>query len=116
MVWPVHCVTGTWGHNIHTGVAEALNPWEMKAQMQAEKVLKGMNLFTEQYSAIRTEVPDAADPRTQTHTALVARIAAARGWIFVAGEALSHCVSATLSDLYELLPPQQLEKIVLLCC
>ena len=114
MVWPVHCVTGTWGHNIHAGVADALNAWELATQKPVDKVLKGLNPLTEQYSAIRAEVPDPADPRTETNTALVQRIAAASGWIFVAGEALSHCVSATMADLYERLPPRQLEKIVLL--
>ena len=114
MVWPVHCVTGTWGHNIHAGVADALNDWEWKAQKPVSKILKGLNPLTEQYSAIRAEVPDPADPRTETNMALVQCLAAASGCIFVAGEALSHCVSATMSDLYELLPPEQLEKIVLL--
>ena len=29
VVWPVHCVTGTWGHNIHSAVANQLQAWEM---------------------------------------------------------------------------------------
>ena len=28
VVWPVHCVLGTWGHNIHTGLSQAVAAWD----------------------------------------------------------------------------------------
>jgi nicotinamidase-related amidase len=31
VVWPVHCVLGTWGHNIHEAVAAELAGWEQQA-------------------------------------------------------------------------------------
>ncbi len=57
MVWPVHCVIGAWGHNIQGAVLEAVGEWESQVQRGAFKVLKGQNPLTEQYSAVRAEVP-----------------------------------------------------------
>ena len=37
VVWPVHCVTGTWGHNIHSALAEALAGWELSHQRAVTK-------------------------------------------------------------------------------
>ena len=43
VVWPVHCVLGTWGHNIHAGLSEALAAWELATGQMVHKVLKGQN-------------------------------------------------------------------------
>src|SRR5689334_11217646 len=51
MIWPVRCVLGTWGHNIHGPLAKEIAAWEERNQRSALKVLKGLNPMTEQYSA-----------------------------------------------------------------
>lgn len=114
MVWPTHCVTGTWGHNVHAALAEALAGWEAAQLRPVEKVLKGQNPMTEQYSAIRAEVPIKDDPRTHTNQALVDRIVQFPGWTFIAGQASSHCVAATAEDLFEHMSPERLQRVVLL--
>jgi len=114
MVWPVHCVIGAWGHNIHGAVLAALGEWERQVQRGAFKVLKGQNPLTEQYSAVRAEVPRADDPRTQTNHELIARCRPDSGLLFVAGEAASHCVAATLEHLFEAFSQQQIGRVVLL--
>lgn len=116
MVWPVHCVLGTWGHNIHASLAHTVSQWEVEFQRNAIKVLKGMNPFTEQYSAVQAEVPRPEDPGTQTNSSLVRQIldATDEGWLLVAGEASSHCVAATLADLFTHMVPQQKARVVLL--
>ncbi|MFC5521300.1 hypothetical protein [Polaromonas jejuensis] len=114
MVWPVHCVTGTWGHNIEQQVAAALNQWELTHQRQVTKVLKGMNPMTEQYSAIRAEVPCPDDPLTLPNQTLLASLKAIDGYLYVAGEASSHCVKATMEDVFQALTPQQMGRIILL--
>jgi len=101
MVWPVHCVLGTWGHNIHSVLSAQLASWEERTQQGVFKVLKGLNPLTEQYSAVRAEVPRADDPRTHGNPALVDRVRPDGGLLFVAGEAASHCVAATVTDLME---------------
>jgi nicotinamidase-related amidase len=114
VVWPVHCVVGTWGHNIHSGLAQAITAWEMHAGQVCNKVLKGQHPLTEQYSALRAEVPRADDARTQLNAALLEQLAAQKGTLLVAGEALSHCVAASVDDLMAHLPPTRLAQTVLL--
>ncbi len=114
MVWPVHCVLGTWGHNIHTPLAEAVSRWEAARGQVAERVLKGRNPMTEQYSALRAEVPRPDDPLTQMNEALLARMLRGDGPLLVAGEALSHCVTATMDDAFERMKPQQRANVILL--
>jgi nicotinamidase/pyrazinamidase len=115
IVWPVHCVLGTWGHNIHDAVNTELGAWEQQRQRQAVRVLKGLNPMTEQYSAIAAEVPDAADPSTQANRELIERARPAPGGaLFVAGEAASHCVAATLADLFAAFSPAERARVVVL--
>jgi nicotinamidase-related amidase len=114
LVWPVHCVVGTWGHNLHSGLAQAIAAWEMHTGRLCDKVLKGQHPLTEQYSAFRAEVPRTDDVRTQLNLALLNRLAAPGGTLLVAGEALSHCVAASVDDMLAQLPPQRLQHTLLL--
>jgi nicotinamidase-related amidase len=114
IVWPVHCVTGTWGHNLHGGLAQAIAAWEAQSGQVCQKVLKGQHPLTEQYSVFRAEVPRADDARTQLNQALLDRLAAQTGTLLVAGEALSHCVAASVDDLLANLPAARLQHSVLL--
>jgi nicotinamidase/pyrazinamidase len=103
MIWPPHCVEGTWGHAVHAAVGEALIAWEHSSQGTVAFTRKGMNPMTEQYSAVRAEVPVAGDEATECNQALLMRLVShlseGDGRILVAGEASSHCVRATLEDL-----------------
>jgi len=114
IVWPVHCVLGTWGHNVHAAVAKELAHWELRAQRPAYRVLKGLNPMTEQYSAVQAEVPDARDPLTQTNRALLERARPNEGLLLVAGEASSHCVAATMEHLFAHLDPAQRRRVIIL--
>lgn len=113
MVWPVHCEAGTWGHNVEERVRLAYNRWEEATLQPVRKVFKGMNAWTESYSALQAEVPDPQDPATALNTGLVAALDAADR-IVVAGEASSHCVRATLEHLADHLPSGRADKLVLL--
>lgn len=114
MVWPVHCVLGTWGHNIHDDVARQLALWEQRRQRPVARILKGLNPMTEQYSAIRAEVPLADDESTQTNRALIELARPGGELLLVAGEAASHCVAATVQHLLQVLTPAERARVVLL--
>jgi nicotinamidase-related amidase len=114
MVWPVHCVVGTWGHAIPARLGRAIAAWEELKQRNALKILKGQHPLAEQYSAVRAEVPRADDARTQTNRDLLEAATPTGGLLFVAGEALSHCVAATLRDLFAAISPGERERVVLL--
>ena len=113
MVWPVHCEIGSWGHNVHADVKAAYNLWEEGTLRTVEFVAKGQNPWTEHYSAMQAEVPDASDPETQLNRPLIEQLDRA-DTILVAGEASSHCVKATTEHLVENLPSRRAAKVVLL--
>lgn len=116
MVWPVHCEVGTWGHQLHDAVRDACADWELRCQRVSHVVRKGLNPWTEHYSALQAEVPDPADPETGLNHALIARLDTP-GRLLIAGEAGSHCVRATVEHLVAHLPdptPERLSRLTLL--
>jgi nicotinamidase-related amidase len=113
MVWPVHCEIGSWGHNVHADVRAAYNRWEDATLCSVNKVTKGDNPWTEHYSAVMAEVPDADDPDTQLNRDLLSLLDKADR-VYIVGEAGSHCVKATTEHIADNLDPAQLSKFVLL--
>ena len=113
MVWPVHCEIGTWGHGVHADVRAAYNEWEQAQLRSVAKVTKGENPWTEHYSAIQAEVPDADDEHTQMNAALLAGLDRA-DLLLIAGEASSHCVRATTEHIVANLPGGRPGRVVLL--
>jgi nicotinamidase/pyrazinamidase len=113
VVWPAHCEIGTWGHGVHADVRAAYNRWEEAHLRGVRKVTKGENPWTEHYSAIQAEVPDADDDHTQMNVALLAVLDRA-DMLFIAGEASSHCVRATTEHIVANLPGGRPERVVLL--
>jgi nicotinamidase/pyrazinamidase len=112
MVWPTHCEIGTWGQNVHAAVRAAYNRWEETTLTSVTKLNKGSNPWTEHYSAIQAEVPDADDDSTQMNTAFV-RMLAQSDKVYITGEAGSHCVRATTEHIVQNWDPAQLSKLVL---
>lgn len=113
MVWPIHCEIGTWGNNVHADVQSACNAWEEKRLRTVKQVYKGANPWTEHYSAMQAEVPDAADPDTQLNQALIAELDRA-DVLLIGGEASSHCVKATTEHIVDNLPSGRLDRVILL--
>jgi nicotinamidase/pyrazinamidase len=112
MVWPVHCEIGTWGHNVHTALRTAYNAWEERTLGSVRKISKGENPWTEHYSAIQAEVPDAGDPSTLLNAGFVAELRRADR-LYIAGEAGSHCVKATTEHLVDQLSETEVKRLVL---
>ena len=113
MVWPIHCQIGTWGHNLHADVRAACDRWEERRLGALTAVFKGANPWTEHYSALQAEVPDADDPATALNHPLLGALDRA-DVLLVAGQASSHCVRATVEDLVDHLPGGRPDRLVLL--
>ena len=113
MVWPLHCEIGSWGHNVHEDVRQAYAQWEDAHQRVVHKLNKGSNPWTEHYSAVMAEVPDADDPETALNTAFIARLARA-DVIYVAGEAGSHCVKATVEHIVAHIGADKVARLALI--
>lgn len=51
VVWPNHCLKGTWGHSLHPDLSQALTKWIIKNGEDVIFIEKGQNNLTEMYSA-----------------------------------------------------------------
>jgi nicotinamidase/pyrazinamidase len=89
-IWPIHCIAGTEGANIHPSVALALERHTVRTGRPLDLVFKGYRPYVEQYSAYMPEV----------ETVLVDGDIRE---IVLCGEALSHCVLHTAGDMREAL-------------
>lgn len=113
-IWPPHCIIGSWGHNIFPQLLDSLHEWCVDNFATLTTVTKGSNIFTEHYSAIKAEVPDAEDASTQINTKFVQNLQEADD-VLITGEALSHCVANTFRDVAEAFGNDELvKKLVLL--
>lgn len=112
MVWPTHCEIGSWGNNVHADVRAAYNRWEERTQRSVTKLVKGTNPWTEHYSAIQAEVPDADDDSTQLNAAFIGMLAQS-DTVYITGEAGSHCVKATTEHIVAGWDQSQLSRLVL---
>jgi nicotinamidase-related amidase len=97
-IWPDHTILGSPGHAIYPRLLDAINIWEEKKHRTADRLMKGMNEFTEHYSIIQADV--FRDVTTQPGMELIAWLARFNS-ILVAGEARSHCVASSVRDLIE---------------
>ncbi|MBC8139361.1 MAG: hypothetical protein H8F28_26085 [Fibrella sp.] len=97
-IWPYHCLIGSAGHNIMPELLTALNDWERENFALLDVVTKGSNIFTEHYSAVKADVPDPQDPTTQINKGLIKTLMEC-DLVFIAGQALSHCVANTVRDI-----------------
>lgn len=99
MVWPVHCVTASWGANVHASVDRALRSWERTAAAPVRKVHKGEYPLVEQYGVFEAETPIFEVPSTRFNGDLAASLTDGVDLLLVAGEASSHCVAASIEQL-----------------
>jgi len=113
MVWPPHCLIGTPGHNVQAELMKSLIEWEKVNFASVDYVTKGTNPWTEHYGALLAEVPMATDPSTSLNTAFLEMLAEA-DIVAVAGEALSHCVKATVTQIANNIGDEHVKKFHIL--
>ena len=112
-IWPIHCVIGSIGSTILPVYYDAVTRWETKYYGMAPRITKGSNPFTEHFSCVKADVPDPKDPGTRLNVRLVDTLKEYDD-ILIAGEALSHCVNFSVSDVAEEFSVDQVKKFVLL--
>lgn len=113
LIWPEHCLIGTWGHNVQADLMAALQAWERTELANVDFVVKGTNAFTEHYGGLQAEVPDPEDPSTQLNMDLIT-ILQDTDIVAIAGEASSHCVRETVSQVAANIGDDHVKKIHLL--
>ncbi|MDO8469996.1 MAG: hypothetical protein Q7S84_03195 [bacterium] len=112
-IWPTHCLIGTWGHNVHPDLNEALQEWSGREFAMVDYVTKGSNPWTEHYGALMAEVPDPTDASTALNTDFLNMLAGA-DIVAVAGEASSHCVLKTVEQIADNIGDEHIKKFHLL--
>ena len=101
-VWPYHAMLGGIGHALVSSVAEVLFFHSVARLAQTELVTKGDTPFTENYSVIGPEVlTGPMDEMLGTHDPRFIQQLQECDRLIIAGQAKSHCVAWTVSDLLE---------------
>lgn len=117
-VWPYHAMLGGIGHALVSSVAEALFFHSVARLAQTEIVTKGDTPFTENYSVIGPEVlTGPMDESLGVHDQRFIERLQQYDRLIIAGQAKSHCVAWTVSDLLEdiaLLDLELAKKVYLL--
>jgi nicotinamidase-related amidase len=112
MIWPEHCLIGSTGAAVEPVLYAALQKWQERTGKDVVWFPKGENPNTEHYSAVEPEVEitDSQMGETWSNVELQELLEETDADdVLVAGEALSHCVAATVRDM-----EGDMSKIVLL--
>jgi len=112
-IWPYHCIVGTTGYGIIKPVMDSLLDWERTMKNRYAPVTKGHNPYTEHYGAFFAEVADPKDPTTTLNNRLIKRFKEA-DLILLTGQALSHCVNRTVTQLADNFGEENIKKLILL--
>ncbi len=99
-IWPYHAMLGGIGHALVASVEEAIFFHSIARADQPTMLVKGRNAFTEHYSAIGPEVLEGPDggPIGETNADFLQSLRAFDR-VIIAGQAKSHCVAWTISDI-----------------
>jgi nicotinamidase-related amidase len=114
-VWPYHALLGGIGHALVSAVEEAVFFHTIARGAQARFQVKGQDPLTEHYSVLGPEVLQGPDGE-RVGTVNLALLDALRSFdaVVIAGEAKSHCVAWTISDLLSGLGTRELAAKVYL--
>lgn len=99
-IWPYHAMLGGIGHAVVSSVDEACFFHAIARNSQIHYELKGRNPLTENYSVLRPEVLKDVEgkPIAQKNTEFLQTLLS-YDRVIIAGQAKSHCVAWTVSDL-----------------
>ncbi|MBU0624897.1 nicotinamidase [Patescibacteria group bacterium] len=117
-LWPHHCLEGSEGQRIVGPIQEAVLYHSFLRHSPAYNIHKGRLPLTEYYSVFGPEVGKAHDGRQLSDTDQ--RVQNFLWWVnshdavIIAGQASSHCVSASVQDIAEHVQPGKLGKYYLL--
>ena len=99
-IWPYHAMLGGIGHAVVSAVDEACFFHAIARRTQIHYEIKGQNPLTENYSVLRPEVLNDSDGKPIAHkNSAFLEMLLGYDRVIIAGQAKSHCVAWTVSDL-----------------
>lgn len=111
-IWPPHCIAGSHGADIFKPLYDAVEEYNKVNYNKVEYIYKNINSFTEQYSILRADV-ETGDNTSAKTIAYLSQVINNNDVIFIAGEALSHCVANSILDIATYIS-KDLSKFILL--
>ncbi|AFY94945.1 hypothetical protein [Chamaesiphon minutus] len=118
LIWPYHAMLGGIGHALVPAVEEAIFFHGIARNSQAMFSIKGNRTLTENYSALAPEVfTNQLGETIATKDDSLIRHLLAADKLIIAGQAQSHCVAWTVSDILteiNAIDPQLARKVYLL--
>ena len=102
-IWPDHGIVGSSGHAVVPELNRAIQMWARHRQKTIQYLYKGLNLRTECFSALRSEVEDPLDAKNTSLNRKFLFALDACDKILISGQALSHSVNFTVKDLVQYL-------------
>ena len=99
-IWPFHAMLGGIGHALVSAVEEAVYFHGIARYSRPDFQVKGDNPLTENYSVLSPEILEDADGKqiAEKNSVLIRKLTECDACI-IAGQAKSHCVAWTISDL-----------------
>lgn len=111
VIWPEHCIIGTWGNQLDPKVNDAILSWAANGH-HVHYVSKGAHPDTEHFGAFEAQVPIENNPLTQYNLPLQKTLEK-YDVIYLSGQAKSHCVANTLKQLVDKAPDVAKKVVVL---
>lgn len=123
IIWPEHCIHGSWGHMIYPSIMNSLIEWSQKKTKNFKIIEKGTNIYTEHFGAFQAQVPInreevstkfnlTRDNSTAFDSDLYYTLCK-YDKVHLAGEAESHCVAYTVHQLNKVSEPDLIKKLVI---
>jgi len=101
-IWPYHAMLGGIGHALVSAVEEAVFFHSIARYSPTDFVPKGENPLTESYSAIGPEITEGYQGQLlATRSKKLLQKVQMNDAVIIAGQAKSHCVAWTISDLLD---------------
>lgn len=101
VIWPEHCLIGTEGSLVEKHLMHELLQWELFRRKSVKFFMKGMDPQVERYSVVKNDIRVLGDNNVDLSFLEEIRCS---DKVWVAGEASSHCVAATVRDIEECFP------------
>lgn len=103
-VWPTHCVMGSVGHAVFEPLLNSFKKWESLQKSNVNFFLKGDYPLTEHFGIFQAEHVFDDIAKTQYNWELYRHLTNPKdNQIYIAGEALSHCVAASTRQFVNML-------------
>lgn len=99
-IWPYHCLIGSAGQSLDAELMSTILRHSFSTNRQPAWWIKGNIPQTEHYSIIQPEIPVPEQSLNSPDRELFSLFADSE-FVFIAGEAKSHCVLETIEDLVE---------------